>query len=271
MQAGSVIKYSLGRAIAPAALALLLCGTAAAETVHLRSEVDITKYAADITGELSRPPGDRPVPAVVLLHGCAGLVGAERNSLETYVRFFNANGFATLLLDSFGPRGLAGGQVCDTELARKAARHYRVYDAFAALAYLKALPGIRADGIFAMGRNNGASVAMWLADSIGQRISRSHDRFAAVVAYYPWCKTAVLEMLAPLVIFIGENDEWAHKEYCLYREANIVGEYFDVQVFPGAEHAFDWPGAAGLPANAAAAEASRKRMLEFFRQHLPAG
>ena len=63
---------------------------------------------------LGKPEGEGPFPAVVLAHGCSG---TERNTphqtvwrgLNQHAAFLNRNGFVTLILDSFGPRGITDG------------------------------------------------------------------------------------------------------------------------------------------------------------------
>ena len=54
-------------------------------------------------GYLDLPPGSaRPLPAAILVHGSDGLSARQHQQ----ARALNARGIATLVLDSFGPRGV---------------------------------------------------------------------------------------------------------------------------------------------------------------------
>src|SRR5437870_700055 len=57
---------------------------------------------AALTGDLYRPAGAGPFPAVILLHGCSG-VGPHT---VAWAQWLQAEGYAALVLDSFAGRGL---------------------------------------------------------------------------------------------------------------------------------------------------------------------
>lgn len=59
-----------------------------------------------IEGRLTIPPTETPVPGVIVTHGCGGVGGAERG----WVDDLRDDGYASLLLDSFGGRGIA--EIC---------------------------------------------------------------------------------------------------------------------------------------------------------------
>ena len=54
-----------------------------------------------LKGKLTKPDGDGPFPAVVLLHGCGGMQDRDYG----WVGKLKSWGFVTLMVDSFGPRG----------------------------------------------------------------------------------------------------------------------------------------------------------------------
>jgi dienelactone hydrolase len=56
-----------------------------------------------LTGKLTKPQGDGPFPAVVLMHGCTG-IGKHQ---EDWAARFASWGYVALQVDSLGPRGLA--------------------------------------------------------------------------------------------------------------------------------------------------------------------
>ena len=58
-----------------------------------------------IDATLVRPAGDGPFPAVVQLHGCAGL---EPQSYR-WARWLAERGYVSLVVDSFGAAGSEGG------------------------------------------------------------------------------------------------------------------------------------------------------------------
>ena len=69
-----------------------------------------TRADADIiTAYFSKPEGDGPYPAVLLLHGCGGLDldgrAATWRALKRYQDVLNDAGFVTLIVDSHGTCG----------------------------------------------------------------------------------------------------------------------------------------------------------------------
>ncbi|MGI9317618.1 MAG: dienelactone hydrolase family protein [bacterium] len=60
-----------------------------------------------LTGYLTRPEGDGPHPAMVLLHTCAGISEHEASWAETLVGW----GYVVLTVDSLTPRGV--NYICD--------------------------------------------------------------------------------------------------------------------------------------------------------------
>ena len=65
------------------------------------SEINITSY-------LSKPNNTEIMPAVILLHGCAGLEKYKYkfswNSLKQHAKILNENKYVTLIIDSHGSR-----------------------------------------------------------------------------------------------------------------------------------------------------------------------
>jgi dipeptidyl aminopeptidase/acylaminoacyl peptidase len=182
--------------LAAALLAASLCAwPAAAETVHFRSaatpptplqqrlarergETIAPQPGTELSGELYRPAGDGPFPAVVMLHGCGGRF--SRTVEDGFGPDFTALGYVLLIVDSFGPRGVrhrctGEGPPVD-----------RVMDAYGALLYLAEQRFVDADRIAVVGYSQGAMVALSAVELNGA--ATLFDRhFRAAVAYYPLC------------------------------------------------------------------------------------
>lgn len=233
----------------------------AAERVKLEASTKWRGKTVQLKGRFSRPAGTGKVPVVVLMHGCGGLGAAVRASLNSHARILNQNGFAALVLDSFGPRRIAGGWVCKDLSRLVDARTYRLKDAHDALNWLKARPDIDARNIFLMGQSNGGSVAL-LAAAAG--------RYRAVAAYYPWCGAAS-SYRSPLMVFGAGKDDWVPPDQCAKRRQS--GKY-RFTLYPDAAHSFDVRTGSKtylgyrIGYNGPATTDSRRRMIKFFRKHM---
>lgn len=244
-----------------AALCISVPQSFSAERVNIDASSNWRGKSLKLTGHFSQPTGSGKAPAVVLMHGCGGLGTAVRGSLNTHARLLNRNGFATLILDSFGPRRVGGGWVC-RKLDRLAdARGYRLKDAHDALNWLKSRADIDSKNIFLMGQSNGGSVALLAARA---------GRFRAVAAYYPWCGAASSNR-SPLVVFGGGMDDWVPPDDCGKRRQS---RKYSFVLYPDAAHSFDVRSASRtylgyrLGYNGKATADSRNRMIKFFRKHM---
>lgn len=233
----------------------------AAERVKFEASTKWRGKTVQLKGRFSRPAATGKVPVVVLMHGCGGLGSAVRASLNSHARILNQNGFAALVLDSFGPRRIAGGWVCKDLSRLVDARTYRLKDAHDALNWLKSRPDIDARNIFLMGQSNGGSVAL-LAAATG--------RYRAVAAYYPWCGAAS-SYRSPLIVFGAGKDDWVPPDQCAKRRQS--GKY-RFTLYPDAAHSFDVRTGSKtylgyrIGYNGPATTDSRRRMIKFFRKHM---
>jgi dienelactone hydrolase len=186
----------------------------------------------ELKAYLSKPEGDGPFPAVVLLHGCSGVAPRSRMWAEK----LNSWGYATLIVDSFGPRWVVNG--CHGEVSKDE----RAYDAYAAKSYLNGLPFIDPNRIALMGFANGGETAMCavnekcLPDPTG-------SPFAAAIAFYPDCAGNLESNTSPLLVLIGEKEDWASVEACHTLEEEPRGRHeADFVFYANAHHGFDVPG-----------------------------
>lgn len=247
-----------------------LAAPALAEKVSFPAESQYDGAPVTLTATLQDPTGPGPHPAVILMHGCGGLQPAVAEALGIHAKALNDAGFVTLVLNSFGPRGIGDGYVCETYERLRKARSYRMQDARDAKAFLQSLPQVDGANIFVMGQSNGGSVTLRLS----QRDTRD---FRALAAYYPWCGAfnrlaAKAELTTPLIVFGGDADDWVPPEDCTTIKAE--GADYAVHIYPGAAHSFDlqipeqtFQG--HLVGNNPEAETdSRAKMIAFFKRHL---
>jgi dienelactone hydrolase len=253
----SLIAFVL--ALAPAAVAQQAEPDApdkrALETVHFASLDGKT----NLTAYLGRHPGDAPRPAVVLMHGCSGLLnpkGAIFPIYRAWMRALFARGYDVLTVDSAASRGF--GQTCTAGPDRITMWRDRPRDAYAALGYLQAQPAVAADRIALMGWSQGGGVALLTINdkSIGRPPALSHD-FKAAVSFYPGACSDTLQSKPwtevepqgwttrlPLLVLFGEADVWTPLKPCeaFLSAAKARGNPVELKTYAGAVHGFDAPG-----------------------------
>jgi dienelactone hydrolase len=181
---------------------------------------------------LSKPEGDGPFPAVVLLHGYSGVSPRSRMWAER----LNDWGYATLTVDSYGPRWLVNGS------SGEVSKEERACDAYAAKSYLSDSPFIDPNRMALMGFANGGESAMC---AINKKClpDPPESPFAAAIAFYPECTGNLTSNASPLLVLIGEKDDWASAEACRRLEAEPKGAYeADFAFYADAYHGFDVRG-----------------------------
>jgi dienelactone hydrolase len=208
---------------------------------------------------LFRPPGDEPRPAVVMMHGCSGLLAKNGRFFPLYrawAREFLQQGYIVLVVDSAKSRGF--GQTCSASEARKVMWRDRPKDAYAALRYLQAQPFVRPDRIALVGWSQGGGVVLLtISDkSIGRPAGLASD-FAAAVAFYPGACAEKFQTQpftnvspqgwtthVPLLVLFGEDDVWTKLGPCeaFLSAAKARGNAVELKSYANAVHAFDAPG-----------------------------
>ena len=201
--------------------------------LHERGENPQELPGTAIEGYLTKPEGHGPFPAVILLHGCAGW---SESSRQEKADWFTKLGYATLAVDSLGPRGLR--DTCDHSMPERDA------DAWGALLYLSKRDFVDPRRVAVVGWSQGGIVALRIASA---RLLVDFDipddlSFKAAVAYYPFCSMAAEQLSIPTLIFVGEVDDWAPAADCQRWQRNTgEGASLQVVVYPGAFHGFDFP------------------------------
>lgn len=184
---------------------------------------------APLIGYLSRPPGDGPFPAVVVMHGCGGLSARLKTG---WAERLNSWGYVALVVDSFKTRNIK--DTCASYLAD------RVYDAYGALDFLATQGFVNPQRVALMGFSAGgiATLEATKADGDEQLMDR---KFKAAIGYYPLCRTYEGDATVPTLIMNGELDDWSPADHCRQRVAHMTGKGapVDLEIYPGAYHDFD--------------------------------
>jgi dienelactone hydrolase len=214
-------------------------------------DADLTQGTpTQIEGLLYRPEGNVPAPAIVLAHGCGGMYGRDGLPMlrdHEWAWRFHALGYVVLRIDSFTPRGVR--EICDQTGRTISPSRERARDAYGALVYLQGLPFVQPARIGLLGWSNGGSTTLYAVDQTfrGRLADLRHD-FAAAVAFYPGCRAPRDRKMAwttsiPLLILIGEADDWTPAQPCveLIMRAKALKAPVDIHIYPGAYHDFDAP------------------------------
>jgi dienelactone hydrolase len=255
---------------------LLLCGLgtpeAAAQPVRFPS-VAVGNIAAgpELSGWLYRPDGAGPFPAILLAHPCNG-VSAHTN---VWGRLLASWGYVTVAPDSFGPRGEKTG-VCGR--GNIVGGNARVADVAGALDWLNAQPFVRKNDIGLIGHSHGGWTTM---RAVQGNFGLAQRGLKAAVAYYPFCGAMDGDVAVPLLILIGDKDDWTPADNCRrlqaagFKRPGLVEAIY----YPKAYHSFDSPApyriitvADGksheLSYDPVAAPDAEARTRAFFDKHL---
>ena len=278
MARGDEMEKLAGTGLLSLAVAALTMAIAFMANPAHAQRITFPAKGVTLTGELRRPSGPGPFPAVVALHGCSGLYGRDNASLSSrhgdWAERLVAAGFAVLFPDSFNPRGYK--EIC-TVKDRPIVPRDRADDALAAAYWLAAQPFVDARQINLLGWSHGA---MTILQTIRPGFLPAEPRFRAAIAFYPGCreiaKVEGWRPQVPLTLLIGAADDWTQPGPC--RElAGAVG--FRFIEYPDAYHDFDAPntpvrirsgissvksGQVHIGTNPAAREASIKEVMRIL-------
>jgi carboxymethylenebutenolidase len=243
-----------------------------------------------LTAYLFRPE-IRPAaqaPAVVMMHGRAGAYSSLADgdySASTLSRrhqewghLWAKQGYYALLVDGFGPRGYPKGFPrfsYDQRPKELDEVNVRPLDAYGALIWLRAQPGIARNKIVLQGWSNGGSATLATMsehEAPGFGTLTRANGFRAGVAFYPACGLKGqyddgLTPYAPLRVFQGTADEEVSPKRCqeLVDVSRSHGADVTLTLYPGAEHDFDDPGTKrqSEDANVAAKTDATAKVLAF--------
>jgi dienelactone hydrolase len=218
-----------------------------------RSERDaagVGQPGATIKGYLTKPSGQGPFPAVVLLHSCLGLP-VDRSAIGKMIASW---GYVALFVDDFGTRGLN---------------------------YVARVPFVDRTRIAAVGYSQGADTALSIASGrfASAFVLPQGAKFKAAAAFYPPCANQRgARLVLPTLIVVGDRDGVTPAADCArLADAQPRGiSKVKFIVLAGADHAFDNPGFAGgarvygmwLKYDDAAAEHAKAELLRFLAMKL---
>lgn len=231
--------------LALSSLLLVISVSGGAAGADIPLAFDASKIGGPNSGaqaELYRPQGAGPFPAMVVLHGCAGIIDNHRGWAARLASW----GYAALLVDSFRPRRVNsvcyGGGSPSFDL--------RAQDAFNAAIYLRTLSDILPDRIGVIGFSHGGGAALQAVLKRLVPVDRGGRPFAAGVAFYPPCNPnpPYSTPATDILILIGRNDDFVSASAC---EKLVAGKAAMphapvIKVYPNAVHVFDGPGAVRL-------------------------
>lgn len=232
---------------------------AKAKGIELKAEP-----GAPLTGLLSKPKGDGPFPAVVLMHGCAGI---RTNRDATWASHLMRWGYVTLQMDSLGPRKLSSNCLGTRAIDRTS-------DAFGAIIFVRNLSYVDPDRVAIMGWSQGGGVTLQAVAKTGIA-ALLKERFRVAVALYPNCANFRGDFYAPVLVLIGDKDDWTPAKRCVRMKSRSPpgAQPIELKVYPGVYHSFDGrsPGymylGHWLQYDAKAYEDARERVKEFLAKY----
>jgi dienelactone hydrolase len=220
---------------------------------------------AAIEGYLTKPSGDGPFPAVVLLHSCLGLP-PDRSAIGNMIAGW---GYVALFVDDFGTRDLK--QTCTVDFPEG------VGDAYGALNYIARFAFVDRTRIAALGYSQGADTALTIAsDRFASAFVLSQGaKFKAAAAFYPPCANqGGVRLALPTLVLVGDRDNVTPAADCARLARAQPGGISKLKliVLAGADHVFDNPAFTGgarvygmwLKYDGAAAEQAKAELHRFL-------
>lgn len=243
-------------------------------SAQVSTEAPLKRNAPLLWAHLAKPKEPGSYPAIILLHGCNGVI---QSHLDWAALLVDA-GYVALVVDSFRPRSLMNDCAGRSGAASPTAR---ALDAFGALDFLSQQEFVDPERIGLIGWSHGgiSALAATTAKGFGERFENT---FKAVAAFYPYCIEG-RTFSVPVMILMGDADDWVPPSTCRNLAQQNAGKEVpvDLIVYPGAYHSFDkpsvgsgfyFPGEPGqrhwLQYDEAAHVDAQKRVVAFFSEHL---
>ncbi|MDH3737633.1 MAG: dienelactone hydrolase family protein [Alphaproteobacteria bacterium] len=187
-----------------------------------------------------RATAAKPVPAVVLLHGAAGVLNARE---ITYAGQFAEMGVAALVVDAFGARRDRGTGFVQRLL--EVTETMVLADAYAGLRFLDSMPEIDGRRVALIGFSYGGIAATLGAfEQTAETLSPNGPRFAAHVSYYGPCIARFDDHRAtgaPVLMLAGSEDAIVNSARCnkLLDDLRAGGAETEFVIYQGAFHQWD--------------------------------
>lgn len=242
--------------------------------------------------------GKATAPTVVALHGCGGLYGRDGDLNARHramAALLQQQGYHALFPDSLTPRNKK--QICTEAISTRDINHAnRRRDVLGALAWAANYPGADPSRIALLGWSHGGGTVLSTNNRRTKEVSGHSIKPRAAVAFYPGCTAyanahAAYRPNAPLLILIGENDDWTPPQPCVALQEKVRAQYpqdiFELRLYPDSYHDFDAPNAplrirkdvpngvnpgqgVTVGANPAARAQAYREVIEFLRQRFAA-
>lgn len=224
------------------------------ETVHFPTNGET------MPGFLARPAGDGPFPGVIVVQEWWGL----DDHIKDVARRFAREGFVALAPDLY--RGKVTSEPNEAEKLMMALNMDQASrELVKAADYLASQPYTRGRGIGAIGFCMGGGLALTLA------CDSPHIRAAApFYGINPEPIDRVQNLRGPVLVIYAENDEWVNPPVTSARLREALerhGKKYEIQIYPGTQHAF-FNDTRPEVYNAQAATDAWQRVLRLFRENL---
>jgi dienelactone hydrolase len=183
------------------------------------------------------------MPAMVIHHGSGGVSNTREYA---YAREFTKMGIASIIPDSFTPRGVKS--TVEDQLA--VSSNDMIADAFSLLKLAAQHPRLDPARIGITGFSKGGTVAMRSGlELMVARHAKGGPQFALHVAFYAGCDTIYHNMRttgAPMLVLIGGADTYVGPTRCVdaVERMRAAGSTVDMIVYPNAQHGWDGTGRA---------------------------
>ena len=201
-----------------------------------------------ISGLLNLPNNvEKPVPAVVILHGAGRVHKNEKNWASRLRRI----GLATFIVNSNKrPECRKKNFACYASNQGMV----NMVDAYRALALLSSHPLIDPSRIAVMGFSVGGKATLYSSVKRFQQMwGASGLEFAAYISFYPACNIRFDQdedvSDKPIRIFYGARDEWSSASVCkeYIGLLSAAGSDVEITVYDNAHHGFDSSPEQGTP------------------------
>lgn len=211
------------------------------------SSLDGTQIKALVFHPAAPASGQTPGATVIALHGCGGLyaaVGSRKGQLnarhQAMADLLVAEGYNVVFPDSLTPRGET--ELCTQKIGtRKIDQTERRADVLGTLAWVSAQPWAQPNRIALLGWSHGGSAVLSSTDATRADLRAQSVKPVVAVAFYPGCSAALksgYQPSAPLVLMLGEKDDWTPPETCVALGKAVGAE---VNLYADSYHDFDNP------------------------------
>ena len=182
---------------------------------------------------------DRTTPAVVMLHGSAGMI----DDRAKYGPQLASMGIAALLLETYASRRDLGAGFIERVL--NITETMFMADAYAALAYLATRPEVDPHRVVLAGFSYGGMATQYaLYAQMADALAPNGLRFVGHVSYYAPCIARFVDSRttgAPLLMLYGADDQLIRPDRCeqTASEMRTGGSEVEIIAYPGAVHQWD--------------------------------